>query len=243
MPIEQSRAVAVRAPRPKLEQRIESAAVLRCQRCGEFDEYLPIRASGGLRRDQFQHSDRWYHQPTNPDLLDRALHQHDPLDRLQRRGDEPGDELAEVRSGEESQPQSLDGLLLVFPPRLVAARVLIPERRRGFQLRRHHREECRRWRLAARQDTARKPEVAKLDSNAQPVVVPTMLANEREIAPAQGVMADLIGLDHGDREQRLTFGRGQQFPSRQGLPCRCLGRLVWAITKDYYHSEAHGGGR
>jgi hypothetical protein len=36
-----------------------------------------------------------------------------------------------------------------------------------------------------------------------------MLANEREIPPAQGVMANLIGLDFGDGEQRLTFGRRQ----------------------------------
>jgi hypothetical protein len=54
----------------------------------------------------------------------------------------------------------------------------------------------------------------------------------REIAPAQGVVADLIGLDHGDCKQRFALGRRQQFPSRHGLPCRCLGRLVWAITKD-----------
>jgi len=74
------------------------------------------------------------------DLFDGGLHQNDPLDRLQRRRDEPGNELAKMRSGEESQPESLDSLLLVFAPRLVAARVLVPERRRGFQLARHHRE-------------------------------------------------------------------------------------------------------
>jgi hypothetical protein len=57
--------------------------------------------------------------------------------------------------------------------------------------------------------TIRRPEVAQLDGDIQAVVVPAVLANERQIASAQGVIADLIGLDHWDGEQRLRFGRRQ----------------------------------
>lgn len=69
-----------------------------------------------------------------------------------------------------------------------------------------------------RQDTAGIPEVAKLDGDAQAVVVPTMLPNEREIAPAQSVIADLPGLVTGtvSRDSRSAgvnnSRRGMGFP-------------------------------
>jgi hypothetical protein len=63
-----------------------------------------------------------------------------------------------------------------------------------------------------------------------------MQPNEREVASAQDVVPDLLGFGRGDGEQRFALGRRQQFPSRHGLPCRCLGRLLWSITKDCCHS-------
>ncbi len=136
-----------------------------------------------------------------------------------------------LRRSEAVQAQHRLQFEQVFAARLGPLAVSAPGIRRQLDLRGHHPQQRRERRRIRRQDHTRKPQVAKLDGESQPVRRPTPLADECQVGIAEGVQPNQLVAAVRDCNQAVVFGSREDRTPRHALlgplrgnPCRTCRR-------------------